>query len=134
MRHQLTIELSANAPRQVRHSFDRHAGRIEETLLDDLRLLSSEIVTNAVEHSGRPQGDPITIETAVESDLVRIEVVDQGNGICPLQPRSSQPPSGLGYVDLLSDRWSSTTANSFQVWFEIDVKSNGLIERDRARE
>jgi len=55
MEHQLTVALSADAPRQARHSFDHHASQIEESLLDDLRILSSEIVTNAVTHSGRCQ-------------------------------------------------------------------------------
>lgn len=133
MRHLLTVGLSPNAPREVRHSFDQHSDQFEESLLNDVRVLSSEIVANAVQHSGRPQGDPITVDTTVQSDVLRVEVVDQGDGAPPLRPRSSTPPSGLGYVDRLSDRWSSQVVSSFQVWFEIDVKTNGLIERTQSR-
>ena len=64
---------------------------------------------------------------------MRVEVVDQRDGIQPLRPRALAPPSGLGYVELHSDRWSSGTVDSFHVWFEIDVKTDGLIERVRPR-
>jgi anti-sigma regulatory factor (Ser/Thr protein kinase) len=125
----MTLALSAHAPKQVRDSFDGYRGSIDEALLDDLRILSSELVTNAVQHSGRPEGDPIEVTTTVGQTLIRVEVTDSGNGIEPLQPRSTNPPSGLGYVALLSDRWSSSITHSFRVWFEIDVRPNGLVRR-----
>jgi hypothetical protein len=100
--------------------------------LDDLRILSSETVTNAVRHSGRREGDPIDVATTITSTLVRVEVKDLGVGVDTLRPRSLRPPSGLGYVDLLSDRWSSMIGDSFHVWFEIDVHSNALIRRATA--
>jgi anti-sigma regulatory factor (Ser/Thr protein kinase) len=131
VRHRLTVALSPAAPRQARDSFDTYTGRIEETLLDELRLLSSEIVTNAVVHSGRPDGDPIELTTTLTPSVIRVEVRDLGVGVDPLEPRSSHPPSGLGYVDLLSDRWSSTFDAAFHVWFEIDVESNAQLERKR---
>jgi anti-sigma regulatory factor (Ser/Thr protein kinase) len=131
--HILTFPLSVDAPRQARRSFDRYTGTIEEALLDDLRLLSSEIVTNAVQHSGCPRGDPLRIEVTTARDLIRVEVIDGGKRTRPVRPRSQTPASGLQYVALLSDRWSSGATNSFRVWFEIDIQASGLIRRKRPR-
>jgi hypothetical protein len=39
------------------------------------------------------------------------------------------PPTGLGLVELLSDRWAgSVQADTFNVWFEIDIETS-LIRR-----
>jgi anti-sigma regulatory factor (Ser/Thr protein kinase) len=131
--HILTIPLSVEAPRRTRQSFDRYSGAIEETLLDDLRLLSSEIVTNAVQHSGCPQGERLRIEVTTARDLIRVDVIDGGKRTKPVRARSQTPPSGLQYVELLSDRWSSGPTASFRVWFEIDTQTTGLIRRKQPR-
>ena len=124
----MTVALSVDAAREVRQSFEQYADRVDVPLLDDLRILSTEIVTNAVLHSGRPTGDPIEVVTTFTSTSVRVEVTDQGEGVATLTPRATDPPSGLHLVELISDRWSSSIG-SFQVWFEIDTHSNGLIRR-----
>jgi anti-sigma regulatory factor (Ser/Thr protein kinase) len=131
--HILTIPLSVEAPRRARRSFARYTGTIEEALLDDLRLLSSEIVTNAVQHSGCPQGEPLRIEVTTARDLIRVAVIDGGERTKPVRPRSQTPPSGLQYVELLSDRWSSGATASFRVWFEIDIQTRGLSRRKQPR-
>ena len=126
----MTIALSLDAPREVRHSLEaQYVGSMERSLLDDLTLLASEVVTNAVQHSGRPHGDPIEVQTTVVDGVLRMEVTDRGVGVHELEARSIKPPSGLGYVEILSDRWSSRINSSFQVWFEIDVVSRDTLYR-----
>jgi hypothetical protein len=46
--HELTLALSPDAPRQIRRSLDRYIGLLQQSLLDDLVLVSSELVSNAV--------------------------------------------------------------------------------------
>ena len=126
----MSVALSVHAPGQVRHSLEaQYVGSMERSLLDDLTLCTSEVVTNAVQHSGRPQGDELTIETTVVDGVLRVEVTDKGEGVDELEARSIDPPSGLGYVDILSDRWSSRVNDSFHVWFEIDVVSRSMLYR-----
>ena len=67
---------------------------MDRSLLDDLTLLASEVVTNAVQHSGCPQGDPLTVCTTVDNGVLRVEVTDNGVGVAALVPRSMAPPSG----------------------------------------
>jgi anti-sigma regulatory factor (Ser/Thr protein kinase) len=128
--HELIVTLSRQAPREVRHSLEaRYRESMERALLDDVTLLTSEVVTNAVQHSGCPDGDPLTVRARVADGTLRVEVVDQGSGVDGLTPRSLEPPSGLGYLHLLSDRWASEVGNSFHVWFEIDVETRTMLFR-----
>ena len=91
--------------------------------------MASEMASNAVQHSGRPDGDPISMSSNVTDGVLRIEVGDQGRGVANLSARSLEPPSGLGYLDTLSDRWASRQNGTFHVWFEIDVTSRTLLSR-----
>jgi anti-sigma regulatory factor (Ser/Thr protein kinase) len=130
---EVTVALSLDAPRTVRHSLEaQYVGSMERSLLDDLTLLASEVVTNAVQHSGRPNGDPLDVQTTVIDGVLRLEVTDRGVGVHELEARSLKPPSGLGYVEILSDRWSSRANGSFQVWLEIDVVSREMTYRAAA--
>lgn len=126
----MMLTLSIHAPRQARDSLElQYAGSMERSLLDDVRLLTSEVVSNAVQHSGRPAGDPFTLETSVIDDVLRVEVTDGGKGKLLLTPRTINPPSGLALVEMMSDRWSSRQNKTFHVWFEIDVTSVVTVSR-----
>jgi two-component sensor histidine kinase len=123
----MNVGLSLHAPRELRRSLEAaHAGSMERWLLKDLLLCASELVANAVVHSGCPGGDCLNVRATVSDGVLRLEVIDNGAGVRELKPRSTTPPSGLGYLELLTDRWSSYVDNSFHVWFEIDV-----VVRDR---
>jgi anti-sigma regulatory factor (Ser/Thr protein kinase) len=89
--------------------------------LETLRLLVSEVVTNAVLHGGS-NGDALEITARWNSD-VRVEVVDSGSGFTP-SPRVGGPevPGGYGLflVGCLADRWGVDTDRSTTVWFELN--------------
>ena len=129
MGHELTLALSRDAPRNVRRSLDRYIGLLQQSLLDDLVLASSELVSNAVQHSGCPIGDPIEYRLTIFPKAILVEVADRGVGTDHLRPTTGTPPSGLGLVQLLSDRWAaSVQTDTFNVWFEIDIETS-LIRR-----
>ena len=123
----MTVALSVEAPGRVRRSLERHyVDSIERSLLDDITVMASELVTNAVQHSGRPDGDPIEVTAQESGGVFRVVVTDGGVGMDRMVARSSDPPSGLRLVQLLSDRWASSQTHSFEVWFEIDVTRRAL--------
>jgi len=129
----VTVALSLHAPSQVRRSLEsRYSESMDRPLLDDVVLLTSEMVTNAVQHSGRPDGDPLSVQASVSDGVLRIEVADLGHGVYNLEVGSVDPPSGLRFVQLLSDRWSSRINGSFRVWFEIDVVSRSVLHHAAA--
>src|SRR4051794_576949 len=87
--------------------------------IDALRLLVSEVVTNAVRHGGA--GAPVELQAHWNSE-VRIEVIDHGGGFTPV-PRTGAPdePGGFGLflVGSLADRWGVDTNDATRVWFVL---------------
>ena len=66
-----------------------------EDRVEDLRLLTSEIVTNAVRHAGLAREDTIGVAVEVSERRVRVEVADDGPGFDP-SDLPEHPPSGVG--------------------------------------
>ena len=86
---------------------------------DTLRLLVSEVVTNAVRHGGN--GHPVQLHASWNAE-VRVEVCDQGEGFTPT-PRIGDlnEPGGFGLflVGRLADRWGVETNDGTTVWFVL---------------
>lgn len=84
-------------------------GFLDPPRADDAMLILTEIVTNAVLHSGVRTGDPIHLTGRLAEDRVRIGVCDCGRGFeltaAPQLPRDAAPGGrGLWIVNRLADR------------------------------
>ena len=91
---------------------------------DDVLLLVTELVTNAVRHGGAGPDRPVRVELGMDSGLVRVAVFDHGRGFGKPVARRPNPESdggwGLFLVDRVADRWGfEATAAGVRVWFEI---------------
>jgi anti-sigma regulatory factor (Ser/Thr protein kinase) len=89
----------------------------------DVRLLVSELVTNAVRHANLAAGDVILLVIDVEDSVLRVEVHDPGGGFVPRAPAPDPArPSGWGLylVEELADRWGVDSDEKTLVWFELD--------------
>ncbi|KUM83376.1 MULTISPECIES: ATP-binding protein [Streptomyces] len=97
---------------------------IDEPLAETLILLVSELVTNAVVHTGRPAVLRLSLPgVEVESATVRLEVADR-SGRAPV-PRCVDGDAtggrGLALVDGLADRWGwSPEGAGKSIWCELD--------------
>jgi anti-sigma regulatory factor (Ser/Thr protein kinase) len=118
---EITFDTDLTAPEQARRSLEVVGENLGTEMLDDVRLLVNELVTNSVKFAGRGS---IAMKLVAHDDQVRVEVHDQGPGFAP----SSSPPlltdtsgRGLFLVNALSDRWGVTLDGTTCVWFEIDV-------------
>jgi anti-sigma regulatory factor (Ser/Thr protein kinase) len=92
----------------------------------DVRLLVSELVTNAVRHANLAPGDVILLVIDVEDSLLRVEVHDPGGGFIPTAPAPDPArPSGWGLylVEELADRWGVDSDERTLVWFELDRRA-----------
>jgi anti-sigma regulatory factor (Ser/Thr protein kinase) len=94
-------------------------------VVDDLRLLVSELVTNCVLHGGvSDRDDAITIRTSVGSEAVRTEVCHDGPGFAPpTQEPDLDSPGGLGLflVEQMSASWGIHEGCETCVWFELGL-------------
>jgi anti-sigma regulatory factor (Ser/Thr protein kinase) len=91
--------------------------------LDDLALMVSEVVANAVRH-GSPEADGnIGLRLEADQDALRVVVTDGGR-VFAIDPGSIDPDRdesfGLLLVDKLADRWGLSLDGKTAVWLEVD--------------
>jgi anti-sigma regulatory factor (Ser/Thr protein kinase) len=97
---------------------------------DTAVLLTSELVTNSVQHSnsGRP-GGTVTLTLISIPGSIRVEVIDDGAETTPTasaephqQPELPDRGRGLELVGMLSARWSHYSDAAGRVtWFELTL-------------
>jgi anti-sigma regulatory factor (Ser/Thr protein kinase) len=89
---------------------------------DDVLLLVTELVTNAVRHANAGPDAVVRVELWRGSDFVRVAVSDEGAGFTAEAPleRDQADGWGLALVDRIADRWAVTpTASGTCAWFEL---------------
>ncbi|MFJ9629119.1 ATP-binding protein [Streptomyces sp. NPDC091280] len=107
----------------------------DEPLAETLILLVSELVTNAVVHTGCPAVLRLSLpDEATESATVRVEVAD--TSCTAPAPRCADGEEtggrGLALVDGLADRWGwSAEGTGKRIWCELD---RGSQPREAAAE
>jgi anti-sigma regulatory factor (Ser/Thr protein kinase) len=89
---------------------------------ENLRLVISEIVTNALRHGA--SGQWIDLAVTAKPEFLCVQVTDDGPGLAP-RPRALEPEEhggfGLFFVEQLTRRWGVTRENRrTRVWFELD--------------
>ena len=123
------VELSRGviAPRVARTLLtERFAQAIGSSELDTVRLLVTELVTNAVVHG---QGR-ITLRARLDDDRIFVEVSDEGAGLeRPIRERDGNDRhtggQGLYVVDCESSRWG-VDKDASRVWFELDRRGSKI--------
>jgi anti-sigma regulatory factor (Ser/Thr protein kinase) len=106
----------------ARLALDNLDAELDPVLAQDLRLLVTEAVKNSVQHAGVGPEDSIGLKVSVQSDVIRIEVTDDGPGF---EPDASRPTEdevtgwGLFLIDQLSERWGVVRDKGTTVWFEV---------------
>src|SRR5690349_21364320 len=70
--------------------------RVDAVVLEDVRLLVSELVTNSVRHAGTGPGDHVRLDVVVEDDTLLVQVADSGTGFDP-RPREAPMTKAGGW-------------------------------------
>jgi anti-sigma regulatory factor (Ser/Thr protein kinase) len=93
---------------------------LDPPLMETLRLLVTELVTNSVRHTA---ADSLTLRVAIDKSSVLTEVADTGPGFPPeCLERSGEESTGWGLflVQRLADKWGvNHDGPSKRVWFEL---------------
>lgn len=86
-----------------------------------LRLLVSELFTNAVKYGARDALIRLSLE--VGETRVRAEVVDRGDGFLAdavaMPGTDAESGRGLAFLDALAERWGVERNGETRVWFEL---------------
>lgn len=118
----LTEEVGAAAA--AREALRDEDGALPAPIRDDVILLVSELVTNAVRHAGAGPERPLHVQLLRGPRWVVAAVADQGPGFTRSPPGPSGEDEsggwGLFLVDRIADRWGvECTTSGSCVWFEI---------------
>lgn len=108
------------APERARRSLENVEPQLGDEVLDDVRLLVNELITNSVKFGGDGQ---IQLRVSGSGRSVRVEVHDGGPGFAPpgREPTTEDTSGrGLFLVDAIADRWGVSLDDTTCVWFEID--------------
>lgn len=110
---------------------DEHApGIVRQALSDvpdapwaigDAMLVASELVTNAVLHSGCKDDHDIKVSVGIREERLVIAVVDPGlsGGDARMRENPTFGGFGLQIVDQLADNWGSERTHGHRVWAEV---------------
>jgi anti-sigma regulatory factor (Ser/Thr protein kinase) len=111
-----------SSPRRARVLARELLGRrLDERRCNEMLVLVTELVTNAVRHAGLRPDQMVVVHLAAAAGVVRVEVCDGGVGFEPVE-RAPGPEGGFGLVLLrsLADRWGFAVEDGTCAWFEID--------------
>lgn len=89
---------------------------------DDVRLLASELVSDALATERPPADRPISLEAEVLDGATRVAVGFNGLAlrVRPRKPELGEPGWGLYLVQQLASRWGARHEDgSMTVWFEV---------------
>ena len=100
---------------------ERLAERLGKRTLEDVRLLVTELITNALRHGSLKPGDQVSVKASLTEDVVRIEVTDPGTAgdVAPRAPGPRGGGYGLYLVEHLAKRWGVDRREGTTVWCEL---------------
>jgi anti-sigma regulatory factor (Ser/Thr protein kinase) len=89
-----------------------------------VRLLVSELFTNAVKYGSRRAGARVRLSVLVTGAHVRAEIGDSGRGFAEGTTTMPDPDAesgrGLAFLEALATRWGVVHNGETCVWFELD--------------
>jgi anti-sigma regulatory factor (Ser/Thr protein kinase) len=108
------------AAAKARHALSKLRADIDPPLMETLRLLVTELVSNSVRHA---RADTVVLKVLVGRTVVLTEVTDEGPGFDPEQtgqPGTDDSGWGLFLVERLAHRWGvAQKDDATKVWFEL---------------
>jgi len=116
----MSLGNSPEAAAEARRAIGKLRADLDPPLMETLRLLVTELVTNSVRHTA---ADSVTLRVAVGKAAVLTEVADTGPGFdpkCVEQPGDHNGGWGLFLVERLANTWGvKHDGPSKRVWFEL---------------
>jgi hypothetical protein len=126
---EISLHLDEYAPRAARYHVT-HVDSPSPDLRDAIALLTSELVSRAVQHCESGPDESIELRAWMPADIVRVEL-RAPQGLLEVTDGRNGAQYDLVLLDQIADRWSIDTSEpSACMWFEIDRHGG---ERDSGR-
>jgi anti-sigma regulatory factor (Ser/Thr protein kinase) len=124
----LTVPCAPTASAAVREQLSRLDGL--GWVLGDVMLVASELVNNAVVHSGGLPHHDLQVCACRHAEHLTISVRDPGlsGGSAGRMPPSAEKAGGWGLriVEQLCERWGEERRDGYRVWAEINVPISAI--------
>jgi anti-sigma regulatory factor (Ser/Thr protein kinase) len=108
------------AAAEARRAISKLRADLDPPLMETLRLLVTELITNSVRHT---DSDSLTLKVAIGRSAVLTEVADTGPGFdeeCAERSASDDTGWGLFLIERLANKWGvNHEGPSKRVWFEL---------------
>jgi anti-sigma regulatory factor (Ser/Thr protein kinase) len=115
-----TFSSRPEAVSAARRALDGLEDRLDASVFYDASLCLSELVTNAVLHSGAAEEEELELQVGLADEILKVTVIDRGSGFDPPAPTSGDESGwGLYIVDKLSHAWGVQRGPHTAVWFEM---------------
>lgn len=121
----LDLPCDVEAPSRVREALSRLEGL--GSLLADAMLVATELVTNALRHSGCSDTQSLHVQVRKARDRLLISVDDPG--LSGTSARAQHPPEigsggvGLWLIEQIARRWGAERFDGYHVWAELALAS-----------
>jgi anti-sigma regulatory factor (Ser/Thr protein kinase) len=116
----MSLGRGPEAAAEARRAIGELRADLDPPLMETLRLLVTELITNSVRHTA---ADSVTLRIAVGKTAVLTEVADTGPGFepeCMEQAADDHTGWGLFLVQRLAQSWGvKHDGPSKRVWFEL---------------
>ena len=116
----LRLRGGPEAAARARRALTKLRADIDPPLMETLRLLVTELVSNSVRHAG---SETVVLRVLVGRGAVLTEVTDEGPGFDPTpaaEPGTDENGWGLFLVERLAHRWGvKQEQDHHKVWFEL---------------
>jgi anti-sigma regulatory factor (Ser/Thr protein kinase) len=113
------IDSEAEGPARARRIIaEELSARVPAPVLDDIKLMVSELVTNGIVHGSGQTYAPVMLDLVINGSVL-CRVLDSGHGFARRARQAGPVGWGLQVVEQLSDRWGmQTSPHRTEVWFE----------------
>ncbi len=120
-----TLSGGPAAAREARRALTQADGLLSARAREDVLLLLSELVTNAVRHGGVGRQDHLTVRASADAGSLHVRVSDHGPGFHRRRlQRSDTEPGGWGLLlvsKLASDWGVERRGAETVVWFDYPL-------------
>jgi hypothetical protein len=116
---EISLHLDEYAPRAARY-YVTHVDRPSPDLRDAVALLTSELVSRAVQQREPGPEESLELRAWMPADVVRVEL-RAPQALLEVPDRGNGAQYDLVLLDQIADRWSIDSSEpSACMWFEID--------------
>ena len=123
----IVLPPESRAPSVARAWLSGLGSSVPDNIADDVRLLVTELVTNAVKYAGLDDRERMRLDIRCEPDRVEVMLrYEEHNGFEASALVSPGDVSGWGLflVDRIADHWSIVQTNGvLEAWFEVELPS-----------